>query len=328
MNARHAELPSSRAAEFRGNRQVATVETRIRDVGAQQVRVRLQGCGVCASNLPVWEGRPWFNYPFAAGAPGHEGWGVIEDVGADVSGLQAGDRVALISGNAYAEHDVADQSAVVKLPRSMDKHAVPGEPLGCAINIFNRSDIREGQTVAIVGIGFLGALMTALCVRAGARVIALSRRACALEMAERYGASAMIGTDDLNSALQQARAASGPDQCERVIELVGTQGALDLASGLAGVRARLVIGGYHQEGSRTVNMQNWNWLGLDVINAHERDTAQYVAGMREAIALIDAGELDPSPLYTHRFPLRDTDAAFRTLEERPDGFFKALIECE
>lgn len=30
-----------------------------------QLRVRLEGCGICASNLPVWEGRPWFNYPLA-----------------------------------------------------------------------------------------------------------------------------------------------------------------------------------------------------------------------------------------------------------------------
>ena len=50
-------------------------------------------------------------------------------------------------------------------------------------------------------------------------------------------------------------------------------------------------------------MQLWNWRGIDVINAHERDPRAYVDGMRAAVELIAAGVLDPTPLYTHRFPL-------------------------
>ena len=52
--------------------------------GRGEVRVRLGGCGVCHSNLPVFEGRDWFDYPRPPGSPGHEGWGVIDalDVGA------------------------------------------------------------------------------------------------------------------------------------------------------------------------------------------------------------------------------------------------------
>lgn len=37
-----------------------------------QIRIRLEGCGVRGSNLPVWEGRPWFTYPLPPGKPGHE----------------------------------------------------------------------------------------------------------------------------------------------------------------------------------------------------------------------------------------------------------------
>jgi threonine dehydrogenase-like Zn-dependent dehydrogenase len=318
----------TRAAVFQGPQRISAVAVPLPQEGEHQVRVKLQGCGVCASNLPVWEGRPWFQYPFPAGAPGHEGWGIIEAVGAKVRDLKVGDRVAMVSGNAYAERDVADEGSVVKIPASLADQPLPGEPLGCAVNIFNRSDIQPGQTVGIIGIGFLGALLTSLCVRAGARVVALSRRSCALEMAEHYGASAMIQTDDTNKAIQQARRSIKDAGCDRVIEVVGNQEALDLASGLVGVRARLVIGGYHQDGNRSINMQHWNWLGLDVINAHERAPEQYAAGIREAIALIAADQLDPTPLYTHRFSLGETDAAFHTLSERPQGFFKALIECE
>ena len=71
--------------------------------------------------------------------------------------------------------------------------------------------------------------------------------------------------------------------CDVAIEAVGAQWPLDLAAELTAVRGRLVIAGYHQDGPRQVSMQSWNWKGLDVINAHERDPQVYVAGMEEAV---------------------------------------------
>src|SRR3954453_16780928 len=67
--------------------------------GPNQVRIRLEGCGVCASNIPPWEGRPWFNYPMEPGQLGHEGWGVIDEVGEHVPpAFKVGERVAMLSG--------------------------------------------------------------------------------------------------------------------------------------------------------------------------------------------------------------------------------------
>jgi len=54
-----------------------------------------------------------------------------------------------------------------------------------------------------------------------------------------------------------------------VIEAAGQQWPLDLATELTRERGRLIIAGYHQDGPRQINMQLWNWRGLDVINAHE-----------------------------------------------------------
>src|SRR3954467_1921533 len=87
--------------------------------GAGQVRIRIEGCGVCASNLTPWEGPEWMRFPTDPGALGHEGWGVVDALSDDVSGLTIGDRVAMLSGNAYAQYDVADASAVVRLPDSL-----------------------------------------------------------------------------------------------------------------------------------------------------------------------------------------------------------------
>ena len=88
-----------------------------------------------------------------------------------------------------------------------------------------------------------------------------------------------------------------------MIEAVGQQWPLDLAGELTAERGRLVIAGYHQDGPRQVNMQLWNWRGLDVINAHERDPAVYLAGMRDAAEAVAGGRLDPGTLYTNTYTL-------------------------
>ncbi len=85
------------------------------------------------------------------------------------------------------------------------------------------------------------------------------------------------------------------------------------------------MAGFHQEGPRQVDLFQWNWRGLDVVNAHEREPAAYVAGMRAALAAIERSALDPDPLYTDRVPLERVHLAFEALESRPDGFVKALV---
>jgi 2-desacetyl-2-hydroxyethyl bacteriochlorophyllide A dehydrogenase len=284
--------------------------------GPRQVLIRIEGCGVCGSNIPVWTGDARTAYPLPPGEPGHEGWGTVERLGEEVAGLRAGERVTGLSFRSFAEFDVADAAHVVPIPVDLDATALPGEALACAVNAFRRSGVAAGQTVAVVGIGFLGALLTQLGARAGARVLAFARRPFARDVA------LTMGADD---ALPVERAAELDGACDVVIEAAGTQETLDVATRLVRVRGRLVIMGYHQDGPRQVDMQLWNWRGLDVVNAHERDPAVYLDGMRAAVDAVATGELDPKPLYTHRFPLAQIADAFTAAAKRPDGFLKALV---
>jgi len=293
--------------------------------GSGQVRVRLEGCGVCASNLTPWAGPEWMTFPTKPGDLGHEGWGVIDAVGEGVQLLAVGDRVATLSHRSYAEADIAAACEVVRLPDALDGKPFPGEPLACAMNIFRRSQIERGQTVAIIGIGFLGAVLTRLAADAGARVVAISRRASSLDLAHRMGAAETIQMEDHYAIISQVQALTSGAFCERVIEAVGKQWPLDLAAELTGEGGRLVIAGYHQDGPRQVNMQLWNWRGFDVVNAHERDPRTYVTGLREAIDAVASGRLDPAPLYTHVYPLARLAEALDATRDKPDGFVKALV---
>jgi threonine dehydrogenase-like Zn-dependent dehydrogenase len=316
------------AAVFTGAQRLHMVSLALPEPGPHDVRIRLEGCGVCASNLPVWEGRPWFAYPLEPGAPGHEGWGRIDALGHEVSGLALGQRVAVLSLHAYATYDIAPADMVVPLPASLEGVPFPGEALGCAMNVFRRSALHPGQTVAIVGIGFLGALLTALATQAGARVIAISRRAFALEVARQYGATTTMRLDDPQRVVTHVRALTGGAGCERVIEAVGQQEPLDLAGELTGVGGRLIIAGYHQDGLRQVNMQLWNWHGLEVMNAHERNPAVVLEGIRMAVDAVTHGRLNPLPLYTHKTTLAQLPMAFAAMQQRPDGFLKAWVTYE
>ena len=292
---------------------------------AGKVRIRLEGCGVCASNLEPWAGQDWMTYPGDPGGLGHEGWGVVDSVGSAVTGVSVGDRVAALSFRSFAEYDLADAEAVVKLPARLHDKPFPGEPLGCAMNIFRRSDIRAGQTIAIVGIGFLGAILTRLASDAGARVIAISRRASSLALALSSGAAEMIAMDDHWRIIEQVKSLTGGAMCDRVIEAVGKQWPLDLASELVREGGKLIVAGYHQDGPRQVNMQMWNWKGIDVINAHERDPAVCLHGLGEAVAAVASGRLDPDPLYTHAYPLERIAEALNATRDKPGGFVKALV---
>jgi threonine dehydrogenase-like Zn-dependent dehydrogenase len=301
-------------------------EVDIPQPGPDEVRIRIEGCGVCASNLTPWDGPDWMRFPTAPGDLGHEGWGVVDTIGEAVTTVQPGDRVAALSYRAYAEYDIAKADAVVPLPPELGDTPVPGEPLGCAINIFGRSDIKAGQTVAIIGAGFLGLILTRLASEAGARVIAISRRPFALEMARRMGAAETLPMKDHGAVIGAVKDLTGGAFCERVIEAVGKQAPLNLAGELTGERGRLIVAGYHQDGPRQLNMWLWNWRGIDVINAHERDPRIYVEGMRAGIAALAAGRLDLADLCTHSYPVALLGEALDATRDRPDGFIKAVIQ--
>jgi threonine dehydrogenase-like Zn-dependent dehydrogenase len=282
--------------------------------GEGEVRIRVRGCGVCGSDMGPWKGFPGMGYPLQPGAPGHEVFGTIESVGPGVQGLAAGQPVTALAYRAYAEYDLARADSIIPLPEALADRPVLGEPVACAVNVMRRSGVQEGDTVVLLGTGFLGTLLLQLLRRRKpGRVITVSRRRMDSALAERLGVEVLTYEDQV------------PGGADVVIEATGKQGPLDLATNLVRVRGRLIVAGYHQDGPRTVNMQLWNWNGIDVINAHERDPAVYRSGMEEGVRLLAEGELDLEPLITHTFPLADINQAFRMTEERPEGFLKSVV---
>ncbi|GAB3819990.1 hypothetical protein GCM10028895_19190 [Pontibacter rugosus] len=164
-----------------------------------------------------------------------------------------------------------------------------------------------------------------LAKNAGARVIAISQREFSLEVAKESGADEIIAMDDHYKIIEKVKELTNGNFCERVIECTGKEWPLNLAGELSAERGRLIIAGFHQDGMRQVNVQLWNWRGLDVINAHERDPQLYIDGIKAAVSAVEQGIINPDKLYTHTYTLDNIDKAFDNLTNRPDGFVKALI---
>lgn len=295
--------------------------------GEGEVLLKVLGCGVCGSDMGPWKGIQGLTYPMQPGAPGHEVFGTVQAVGPGVQGLAAGEAVTALSYRAYAEYDIARAADIVPLPPSLAGRVVLGEPLACAVNVSRRAGVAEGDVVVLLGTGFLGALLLQLLRVPGApaprRVITVSRRKLSPEMADRLRIDESLTYDD--DVHNRVGGETGGNMADVVIEATGKQRPLDLGAELTRVRGRLVVAGYHQDGPRTVNMQLWNWRGIDVINAHERDPEIYMRGMEEGVRLLAAGGLDLAPLITHTFPLKDINRAFSTAEERPEGFLKSVV---
>ena len=205
------------------------VEREIPTPGAGQVRIKVQACGVCHSDVLTVEGAwPGIQYPRI---PGHEVAGNIDELGSGVSGWKKGQRVGVgwhgghdntcrecrrgdfrncrnlkIPGisydGGYQQYMVAPVEALVAIPDSLrDTEAAP---LLCAgittYNALRHSGALPGDLVAVQGIGGLGHLGVQFASKFGYKVAAIGRGSENAALAKKLGASAYIDTKSTNAA--------------------------------------------------------------------------------------------------------------------------------
>jgi D-arabinose 1-dehydrogenase-like Zn-dependent alcohol dehydrogenase len=205
------------------------VEREIPDPGEAQVRIRVQACGVCHSDVLTKEGSwPGIQYPRV---PGHEVAGIIDEVGAGVSAWKKGQRVGVgwhggqdgtcrecrrgdfrncrnlkIAGisydGGYQQYMVAPVEALVPIPETLSD--TEAAPLLCAgittYNALRHSGAFPGDLVAVQGIGGLGHLGIQFANKFGYKVAAIGRGSENASLAKKLGASLYIDTQSTNAA--------------------------------------------------------------------------------------------------------------------------------
>lgn len=288
--------------------------------GAGEVLVRAIGCGVCAGDVTAYAARATVGPDGAI--LGHEASGIVVEIGAGVDAFAAGDAVTALGGS-YGEYFVVPDVDLVRLPAAVDPRWALGEPIACCVHAMNRTRPADEQRVAVVGCGFMGLVCMQLARDAGAGF------ACAIDpIAWRRDAAGRLGADAAHDPADLSAEALiekyGP--FDVVIEAAGAQAALDLCGQIVAQHGRMNIVGYHTSagGLRTVNMQQWNYKAIEVVNGHIRRSGEKRQAMREGIDLLAAGRLSIEPLVGY-YPASRTDQAFGDLLARKEGLFKAVI---
>jgi D-arabinose 1-dehydrogenase-like Zn-dependent alcohol dehydrogenase len=213
----------------KGGADFQIVEREIPNPGAGQVRIKVQACGVCHSDMFTKEGVwPGIQYPRV---PGHEVAGIIDALGAGVSGWKQGQRVGVgwhgghdgtclqcrrgdfgncrnlkIAGisydGGYQQYMVAPVEALTAIPEGLTD--VEAAPLLCAgittFNALRHSGALPGDLVAVVGIGGLGHLGIQFANKFGYKVAAIGRGSENAGLAKKLGASVYIDSRATNAA--------------------------------------------------------------------------------------------------------------------------------
>ncbi|HEY0388431.1 MAG TPA: zinc-binding dehydrogenase [Gaiellales bacterium] len=326
-----------RSAVLRAPRDFVIEDIDVPEIAPTEVLVRVVACGVCASELDMWTGDTDREFPIRVG---HEPSGVVERVGSEVEGVLPGDPVALFATEyGFSEYVAVDQRFVLQAG-DLPLELALAEPVACAVNAVDLAHVRLGDDVLIVGAGFMGALVLKLVLMQGPRhVIVADARREALERARALGATHAIDVtrEDLVERVREI--------CDRVpagihdagvdpldetgvdvaFEITGAQAPLDVLGDAVRMSGKLVVVGYHQGGRRTIPLGQWNYKALQLVNAHFREIATIMRGMRVAMRLLSSGRLRLDDLVTHRFPLDQIADAFAVAHDKPEGFLKSTV---
>jgi threonine dehydrogenase-like Zn-dependent dehydrogenase len=226
-------------------------------------------------------------------------------------------------GSGYAEYVVVPAAWAVKLsPEVAFEHAL-GEPIACSVNGVRKVDPEIGDSVALVGCGFMGLIMLQVFKARGAGLlIAVDRRESMLALARQLGATHAFGPDE---APREVKKLTGQRGVDVGVEAAGVQATLDLTAQLVRMEGTLEVFGFHQGAPRQVDWGYWNWMAFRVVNGHTRSAHVYVEGIRIGVGMIERGQLDMGPLVTHRFGLGDINRGFETASAKQEGFVKGVI---
>jgi 2-desacetyl-2-hydroxyethyl bacteriochlorophyllide A dehydrogenase len=300
-----------RLAVLHAPRRLELVEEPVREPGPGELLLRVASCGVCASELDMWEGRSDVEYPRF---PGHEVSGTVER---GAAGFQPGDRVAAwVTERGFADYVVVPAEYCFRAG-DLPLDVALAEPLACAVNAVELAAPALGDDVVIVGAGFMGNLVQKLVQLKGPReVIVVDTRPDALERARRLGATRTVDARD--DALHDIEA-------DVAFEVTGVQRALETLGDITRMGGKVVIVGFHQGGARELPLGAWNWMAYEILNAHFRDVAAIMRGMRQGMRLLTSGRIALDDLVTHRFDLTQVNQAFATAVEKPPGFVKATV---
>jgi threonine dehydrogenase-like Zn-dependent dehydrogenase len=315
-------------------------------VHSDDVLVRVEACGICGTDLNILAVPP--AHKATPGIIiGHEGVGVVAEVGPAVSHVRPGDRVVIANrltcgkcaycrrgldnqctdyqtigttlDGAFAPYLRAPARALFKIDPSVPRDdAALFEPLACAVGALKRAPFQPGDNVAIVGAGPMGLLFALLYRAMGAgKIILLDLAPFRLEFALELGLDAAIDVTQADAAAEVKRLTGlGADI---VVDAVGNQ--MDQAIHLARRGGQVILFGLRPHDNPPVNQYTVTRYDLTV-----HGTFVGLHPFAQTIQLLESRRVQPSVLVTHRLPLCELMQGVQLM--RTQRAMKVLIEVE
>lgn len=295
--------------------------------GFGQIQVEVKACGVCAWDSYLFQG---VTGPGPTPYPiGHESIGIIRKIGEGVTGFEVGDNVFLGAGSneMMSQYLNIIAAGAAKLPETIDdwsKWII--EPTCCVVNLLNKTQIEEGDTVALVGCGYMG-LLTLMGLLRGSqagKVIVFEKKPERRALARQYGAGLVYDPYDEEGqeAIRELKAKGGADV---VIEFSASNSGFELANELIRYEAgKLTIGSWHRH-EMTFDATKWHLGGLTVYNLSPMSNRHYTDVMKQTKAMVDKGVYTPQDLVTHVADFRDCQTIFEKSVSKEDGYMKGVI---
>jgi threonine dehydrogenase-like Zn-dependent dehydrogenase len=318
-----------KAAVYYGPRDIRVEDVPTPVPGPNELLVAVKACGICGSDLHTYRyglfedlGREIEGQD--GRLMGHEFSGVVAQVGAGVSGINVGDRLAGIGRGAYAEYvivEVADRSYHPLPDHVSFEAAATFEPFATSLHGVRLAAPKTGETVVIMGAGIigLGAVQAIRAQTSGVRVIVVDGTPSRLEMAKRVGADDAIDFKQ-GDPVEQVYALVGEQEVPRLGYRGGNVDAvIDCAGAVNSSQQGLQM--LKQEHGRLVLVALFEHDGpLDrntIVRKHVQLLGSWASttdDLRQAIQLIASGTVDRRILVSHEFALGQADEAFAVQE--------------
>ena len=335
-----------KAALYEGNKTIRVGESTPSIPGPEEVRLRVAYCGICGTDMHIFHGHmdQRVHIPQIIG---HEVSAEVLDVGEGVSGVTAGDRVAVRplkfgsessydKGFAHVGKELKfigidlpggmQESWTVpvytlhRLPENVSlEHGAMIEPLSVACHDVRLGEVTAGENCVVIGGGPIGLLIALVAREKGAHVILSEVNESRLKLAESLGLVAVNPTqEDLASAVSKI---TGDAMADVVFEVSGSPHGVKAMTALGNVRSRIVMVAIHPQ-PQLVDLFRFFWAELRMIGARLYEAEDF----DEAIDLV-ARELIPlDSLITEVRPIDDVQKVFERIDSSPEGM-KTLIRC-